>query len=294
MNNMSSIDFYKAIQIAAVESPEQNVYLLLDQAGLPGVYQELQKHSVPRVALFEDTTEKSALAVAPVLILAAEHGMLIAKKRLYHWLSKYASDTFSTIFIISPLPIEAMKIRLSLRLEAELSEKRSAIFRYYDSRILMALTSIFDEVERAAFFGLGSAWIYPDRSGQLETIRTVFNLDDKFVAPLKLHANQEFAFLEASEVDQVLDLLRTVIPRKMREFSVPEQFFLVKDLVSKAKFEGVESILGYSIFCSIFLRGGSNVLDSPLWIDVMKELKSGAGDMTRLDDLIEDLFLELV
>lgn len=294
MNNMSSIDFYKAIQIAAVESPEQNVYLLLDQAGLPGVYQELQKHSVPRVALFEDTTGKSALAVAPVLILAAEHGMLIAKKRLYHWLSKYASDTFSTIFIISPLPIEAMKIRLSLRLEAELSEKMSVIFRYYDSRILMALTSIFDEVERAAFFGLGSAWIYPDRSGQLETIRTVFNLDDKFFAPLKLHANQEFAFLEASEIDQVLDLLRTVIPRKMREFSVPEQFFLVKDLVSKAKFEGVESILGCSIFCSIFLRGGSKVLDSPLWIDVMKELKSGAGDMTRLDDLIEDLFLERV
>lgn len=294
MNNISSIDFCKAIQSAAVDSPEQNVYLLLDQAGLPGVYRELQRHSVPRVTLFDDTREKSAVAVAPVLILAAERGMLKAKKRLYHWLSEYASDTSSTIIIVSPLPIEAMKIRLSLRLEAELSEKMSAIFRFYDSRVLAALTSIFDEVEREAFLGLASAWIYPDRSGQLQTTRTKFNFDDKFVAPLKLHTGQEFAFLEASEVDQVLDLLRTVIPRKMRGFSVPEQFSLVKNLMSKAKSEGIDSILGCSIFCSIFLRASSNVLDSPLWIDIMKELKGGAKDMTRLDDLIENLLLERV
>jgi len=148
MNNIFPIDFCKAIQSAAVDSPEQNVYLLLDQAGLPGVYQELQKHSVPRVTLFDDTTEKSAVAVAPVLILAAEHGVLIAKKRLFHWLSEYASDTSSTIILVSPLPIETMKIRLSLRLEAELSEKMSAIFRFYDPRVLTALTSIFDDVER--------------------------------------------------------------------------------------------------------------------------------------------------
>ncbi|MCC2961884.1 DUF4123 domain-containing protein [Massilia sp. IC2-278] len=294
MNNISSIDFCNAIQSAAVDSPDQNVYLLLDQAGLPGVYQELQKHSVPRVTLFDDTTEKSALAVAPVLILAAERGVLIAKKRLLHWLSRHASDTSSAIFLVSPLPVEVMRMRLSLRLEAELSEEASAIFRFYDSRILTALISILDEVEREAFLGVASTWVYPERSGQLKTTRIKFNLDDAFVAPLKLHANQEFAFVEASEVDQVLDLLRTVIPRKMKECSVPEQFFRVKDLVSKAKFEGIESVLGCSIFCSILLRGGSKVLDSPLWIDIMKELKSGARDMTRLDDLIEDLFLRCV
>ena len=294
MNNISSIDFCNTIQSAAVDSSDRNVYLLLDQAGLPGAYQELQKHSTPRLTLFDDTTEKSAVAVAPVLILAAERGVLIAKKRLLHWLSEYASDTSSTVFLVSPLPIEVMRMRLSLRLEVELSEEASAIFRYYDPRILTALTSILDKVEREAFLGLASAWIYPDRSGQLKTTETTFNLDDAFVSPLKLHENQEFAFLEASEVDQVLDLLRTVIPRKMREFSVTEQFFRVKDLVSKAKFEGVESILGCSIFCSLFLRGSSKVSDSPLWIDIMTELKNGARDMARLDDLIEELLLGCV
>jgi len=141
---------------------------------------------------------------------------------------------------------------------------------------------------------LGKCLDLPRSIGSTGNNQNKVQSDDEFVAPLKLQANQEFAFLEVSEVDQVLDLLRTVIPRKMREFSVSEQFFLVKDLVSKAKLAGIDSTLGCSIFCSIFLRGGSKVLDSPSWIDIMKELKSGAGDMTRLNDLMEDLFLECI
>lgn len=290
MNKTPYINFQSAVENAAIDSPDQNVYLLIDQAGLPGFSCELQMHSVPRVMLFDDTKEKSAVAATPVLILAAAHGVIIARKRLFNWLSEYASDAFSTVAIVSPLTIGAMRRRLSARLQVELSEKVEAIFRFYDPRILATLINILDTVERDIFLGLASNWIYPNRSGHLESIKTTFYPDDAFKAPLKLRANQEFAFLEASEVDQVLDLLRTVTPRRMAEFSGPEKYSLVKDLICKAKHEGINSILGYSIFSSIFLSGGSKFLDSPLWSEIMNELQNGTRDVARLDNLIDDLF----
>lgn len=292
MKNMPYTNFLAAVESAIAGSPGQNVYLLLDQAGIPSVARELRKYPTPRVSLFEGTKDRAASDVGPVLVLIAENGNRIAAKSLFLWLSKYAGDTSSTIIIVSPLTINMIHIRLSARLKVKLSEEMDALFRFYDPRVLAALPIILGEHEKEVFFGLASCWIYPNRSGGLETLTTTFRVDDDFNAPLALSSQQEFAFIAASEIDQVLDLLRTILPLKMAEISVSEQYHSVKKIICDAQLVGITSTLGCAIFAGMFIKGGSKMADSPVVAEVIKELQSEKSDILKLNDLIDSVFLE--
>ena len=289
---MSHMNLLAIVESAINDSPGQNVYFLLDQAGLPGVARELRKYSALQVKLFDDTKEQAAADVGPVLLLAAGNDTRLAVKGLFRWLDKYAGDAFSIIVMVSPLPFDAMRKRLSARLKIKLSEEMEAIFRFYDPRILASLISILSEPERDIFLGVASRWVYPNRSGGVDIINTRLQENDDFKEPFSISSQQEFKLLEASEVDQVLNLLRTIMPSKMAEFSVSEKYHLVKDLMCRAQTDGIESILGCAIFASIFIKGGSRVASSSLMQDVVKELRNTESDILKLNDLIDAVLLE--
>jgi len=78
----------------------------------------------------------------------------------------------------------------------------------------------------------------------------------------------------------------------MAEFSMSEQYHMVKKWMGKAQLAGIESILGYAIFAGMFIKGGSKTANSPVVAEVIKELRSENGDISKLNDLIDSVFLE--
>jgi len=183
-------------------------------------------------------------------------------------------------------------MRLSARLDVRLSEGIAALLRFYDPRVFEALINVLDDADAKRFLCVASGWMYPNRLGRLELLKTYFQTNDDFSPPLALSSEQEFALLEASEIDQVMDLLRTIVPSKMADLSGSEQYCLVSDLMTRAQLEGVRSVLACSIFVGVFLKNGHEVADSPIWPGFINELRKDVPDIKVLNDLIDDLSSE--
>lgn len=289
MKNKSYIDFRSAAGASLDNHPRSNLYLLLDHAALPGLARKLHSQSMNWRTLFDGAKEESAIAAAPILVLIACEGQIRATRRFFQWVAENASDTSSAIMISSPLPLDVMKKRLEARLDVELSEGISAMLRFYDPRVLEILAKVLKPTESEVFLGLADSWIYPNRAGEFVTVSAKVSDVDEFEPPLQLDQVQESTLLEASEIDQVLDLLRTTIPSKMAEFSVRHQYVHTLNMVEKAKLDGIGSVLGYSIYAAIAFVRGMNVTASSGWQNLVVELRGGNFDVSKFDEIVEHL-----
>jgi hypothetical protein len=276
------IDFRSIAEDSLAAYPTSNFYFLLDHGGLPGLHRQLLRSPVEWVSLFDFTKEESALAVAPILILAAANGILRAPRSLFEWIERKGTYTSTTIMLTSPLDIGTMKNRLVTRLDVRLSENMEAMLRFFDPRVLESLIRVLSAEQVNQFFSVAQAWAYMDRAGIPKKIAAAFGEHELLSAPMMLDQKQEFALLEASEVDQVLDLLRSNLPELMEKLSLPDQYILINRQLVTAKQEGLDSVLEFAIYAMTILSKGEAIKNGQGWRSFLAKLKRDDYDFAQL------------
>lgn len=281
------IDFRLAAEESLVAHPTSNLYFLLDHSGLPDLHSQLKKTSLKWKSLFDCTPEASALHAAPILILAGSKGHLQMPRVLCEWIGRNGTYTSTVLMLLSPLQLEPLVRRLEARLEVKLSEDIDAMLRFFDPRVFESLTKILDAEQASNFFSSAEAWQYVDRTGRLVWIASSFDANDKFLAPLVLTQQQESELLDASEVDQVLDLLRSNLSTVLAELPPSVQYGFVSQKIETARKIGICSIYKLAIYIAIPLIKGAKFIESPCWQRFLMKLKQDDLQLT------EDIFYEL-
>ncbi|SFC29775.1 protein of unknown function [Massilia yuzhufengensis] len=266
----------------------ENTYLLLDHGGLPGLINQLSRCNAQWTSLLHSTAEQSALTAAPILVLASEEGRSLVTQRFVDWLVLNGAYTSTVIILSSPLELGCMRESLVARLDAKLSEDVDAMLRFFDPRILENLTKVLTVEQADYFFCPAARWRYVNRDGEIREIRSNFSSQERIALPLILNQAQEIALLEASEVDQILDLLRSNYPRITATLSLPMQHDLVKQKISMARQDGLNSVLKIAIYIAIPLIEGEKFTEGSNWHCFLEKLRQENFDSSELFTLDEE------
>jgi len=273
----SCLDLSRVAEDFLLAYPKSNHYFLLDHGGLPGLFRELLKSRVTWVNLFECSNEKSALEVAPILVLVCAENRVMASRSLLEWIAKNGTFSSSIIIFASPLGVNDIRARLSSRLDVRISGGMDAMLRFFDPRVLESLVKILSEDQKKEFLGLAESWRYVDRAGNLNEISVTFNARENFPIPFVISQQQEFALLEASEIDQVLDLLRSNFPRYLASIKQSEQYAFVRRQIDSARQFGFESVLQFSLYAAGLLLEGEGFVESPLYPAFLDEVRKNSS-----------------
>lgn len=272
------IDFRAvALELLAAQ-PTSNLYFLLDHAGLPGLHRQLLRSSLEWSSLFDCSKEANAEEVAPFLVLAGSEGQLRMFRALLKWIGEHGTYSSSVALLTSPLNMETLRNRLAARLDVRLSGNMEAMLRFFDPRVLESLLRILSGEQARTFFSPAEVWRYVDRAGNLVSVPTVFDPQEKFSAPLILSEKHEFALLEACEIDQVLDLLRANLPTSMATLPISDQAKFVSRSISTARQYGIDSIFKFSIYSAVSLSQGKIFINGPQGVQFLDALKQDDFD----------------
>jgi hypothetical protein len=284
------IDFRAVAEELLAAHPTSNLYFLLDHAGMPGLHRRLRDSSLPWASLFEGSNEENALQVAPFLVLAGSEGRLRMFRDLFKWIGEHGTYSSSVVMLTSPLDLATLHKRLAARLDLRLLENMEAMLRFFDPRVLESLLRILPTEQARTFFSPADSWRYVDRTGKLVSVTTAFDAQESFVAPLVLGQQQEFALLEACEIDQVLDLLRQNTPALMSTLSLADQSTFVGHAISTARQHGVDSVYKFSLYAAVSLSQGEEFVHGEQAVRFLANLKQddfGSSDKLKIFDLDE-------
>jgi hypothetical protein len=145
---------------------------------------------------------------------------------------------------------------------------------------LESLVAILPAERAKAFFSPAQLWKFVDRTGNLVSITTTFNAQENLPAPFILDQQQEFALLEASEIDQVIDLLRKNLPKLMAAVPMSDRPECVGRIIALAKREGVISIADLALCAAVFMMKGEAFMSDPNWLQLLNKIKQGDLDVT--------------
>lgn len=265
-------------EIIAAE-PGLNLYLLLDSGGLPGVQKQLSKNFIKWKSLFDCTRETSALSAAPILILVGANGNLLISRCFLDWLGEAGTYTSSVSILSSVLSTATLSERLVARLHVKISENMDAMLRFFDPRILESLTKVLTSKQADEFFSPVKIWRYLNRTGEMKRIDTNFSLIENISSPLIIGQNQEFALLEASEVDQVFALLMDNFPELLAPISKDRRLPLINESMVFAKEGGIDSIAKLSIYIAMILSSEGNENETSR-LELVQRLKSDHFDLS--------------
>lgn len=281
------IDFRAVAEELHAAHPTSNLYFLLDHAGMPGLHRRLRDSAVPWSSLFDGSNEANALQVAPFLVLAGSEGRLRMFRDLFMWIGEHGTYSSSVVMLTSPLDLATLCKRLAPRLDLRLSENMEAMLRFFDPRVLESLLRILPTEQAQMFFSPAESWRYVDRTGKLVSVTTAFDAQDNFVAPLVLGQQQEFALLDACEIDQVLDLLRQNTPALMSTLSLADQSTFVDRAISTARQHGVNSVYKFSLYAAVSLSQGESFVDGEQGARFLEYLKQDDFDSSEKLDTFD-------
>lgn len=254
--------------------PENYLYCLADHAGMPGLLGELDSAKLSWVSLFEGSSERNALQVAPLLFALNEE----ANKQHSHflrWLSEHGTYTSSMLLLSSPLNTADLQRRLTLRLNARVSGQMDVMLRYFDPRTFEGLLSVLTPHERADFLNVADCWWYFDRSGREVVWPASSESVERFSSPLVLSEAQEFGMLDASEPDQVAQQLTTMMPDHYRRIALPQRHAFLSRHMAEAKTAGIVSTNELVLYCGLALLYGEEFARQPAWQLVLERVRSG-------------------
>jgi hypothetical protein len=276
------IDLRAVAQESLADRPESNFYLLLDHGGLPGLHRQLEKSSAEWVSLFDCTNEANALVVAPILILIGSNGKLQMSRSLFEWIEKNGTYTSTVIMLSSPLQIESLRKRLTVRLDVRISENMKAMLRFFDPRIFEGLMQVLGHEQLATFLAPAEKWWYVDRAGKLMSVDTTFNVVDELALPLVLSAKQEFDLIDASDSDRVLASLRENVPDLIQKQPLSAQYDFVATNLQVARNAGLTSLADFVLYNIVVLIKGLDFIRSETWSSLMDEVASKSADFMKL------------
>lgn len=269
-------------------SAEHQLYALVDHSGMPGLIKALASAGQPWVSLFHGSNEENALSVAPILVALNIQTVTTTTNPLLDWLCERSTYASSLLLLASPLMLDELTPRLTARLDAKLPDNVNVMLRYFDTRVFAALISVLDDAQKTEFLSPASQWWYMDRRGALQTIAATFALQDTFVAPLKLNSNQQNSLIDASEPDQIAELLQDAVPNEYDEIPYPNRFDFITRHTQIADSFGIKATHEKSFYCALALINGEDFASQPAWRDGLNEVQVGTITLQRLAQQIEE------
>lgn len=249
------IDFRKITTELLESQPRENIFLLLDHGGLPGLSQQLRNCSAEWMSLFDGTKEESVLVVAPILLLAANGGKIRLYRLVFDWLRQHGTYSSSVMILVSPLDLAYLASQLGARLHITLAGGVEAMLRFFDPRVFESLLDILTQEQVEDFLGGVSSWYYVDRAGRIAQAREKYREVKVLSKSISLSQEQENLLLESSEIDQILASLRSSVPDRFFEIPCESQYDFVLESVIEARKERLGSVLQMSLYAMIRLFG---------------------------------------
>lgn len=257
------------------------LYALVDHAGLPGLVQLLKAKRCRWVSLFEGTRDESALAVAPLLIMIDSEALAFRTKPLLNWIIEHGRYASSVSFLRSPLPMQELARRLSLRLDVMLPGDMELILRFFDGRVLESLLLSLAPVQKAAFLNVAHHWWYLNRAGEVVSVPAHFAEVDSIEVPLVLNAPQEEQMLTACEPDQIAASLLSCVPNEYQALPPQRRHKYILENVSRGRTLKLSNVYDLSLYCSLALLYGSVFFEHPAWQVALSDVKNGKLTLTE-------------
>jgi hypothetical protein len=240
------------------------LYGLIDHAGLPGLAARLTESASEWMSLF-DSEDPDTLSVAPLLFRIGTGQDGIQQRRLVRWLVQQGTYASSIVLMASPLPLQPLAHRLTERLAAVLPENMDILLRFFDPRIFEQLMVVLSPEQKQAFLSVAQHWWFVDRRGHLQEVAATFCAEDDFTPPLALSAVQESALLDASEPDQVAQLLQTGAPDDYETLRPGERHDFILRHIAAARGIGIKATHELSLYCALALLHGERFAAQRSW-----------------------------
>lgn len=271
---------YQACQAHCGPANDRFLYGLIDHAGLPGLAARLTESSSEWTSLF-DSEDPDILSVAPLLfrIGTGQDGM--QQRRMVRWLVQQGTYTSSIVLMASPLALQPLADRLMARLDAVLPENMDILLRFFDPRVFEQLMVVLTAEQKQTFLSVAERWWFVDRRGLLKDVDATFCATDHFVAPLALNTVQESALIDASEPDQVAQLLQSGAPIDYETLQQCDRHdFILRHLAAARRF-GVEATHELSLYCALALLYGENFAAERDWQAALQEVMQKKVSLTQ-------------
>ncbi len=285
MLNQQSI--YLAYQKHATSDSSDFLYGLADHAGMPGLASKLTQAKAEWVSLFDGSGEESALSVAPLLFRIEVDQSGIQHRGLVNWIGEHGSYSSSLLLLASPLPLPELARRLTVRLDAVLPQNMDIMLRFFDPRIFEQLMQVFSAEQKHTFLSVADGWWFADRRGQLQEVSAVFSEADPFEAPLMLSIAQEHALLDASEADQVANLLQSTVQDEYLTLPPPIRYDFIVRHMTAARLLGIEATHELALYCALALLQGEQFATQKRWPAALQEVQSGKLSLAQAAEQIE-------
>jgi hypothetical protein len=227
----------------AAESHGDHGYWLLDRSALPLRWLSEKLNCQLWVDVLRGREAADRTAPTPVLIEASLDGQPDNRFTRFanevHGVAAYAN---AVSFLTSPLKIDALQAALRSRARIELPQKLEVVLRYFDTRTLPLLPTLFTPMQYAAFVKDVTTWHYLDRRGELLCLPPApLQQAGQLVAqaPWILDDAQEAMLIDDGLTDAAIDHLITQGLGDLLDLSPPEQFDKVDPVVMRARRQGV-------------------------------------------------------
>lgn len=189
------------------------------------------------ICLFGDLRAEAELA-SPWLVEVATGGENEVLEKTV-WLAHRHS---AVTWISSPLAAPELALQLRRRTEARLPDGDLVLLRFFDPRVLEALSQVLQDDEHRTFFDVGAAWCARSRLGSLLTIRAerASSRPREFRTPLQLSQEQFSRLLKAAEIDTVMPELVQRISERFLAMSPTERVTFTQHWLARADELGIE------------------------------------------------------
>jgi hypothetical protein len=273
---------------ARCQGSEQNLYLLADHAGLPGLSRKLRENGIKWANLFGDDKRPALTEASPLLFEIAFSNGRPAKRRLLQWLDDNGRDSSSLLLISSPLSFQSLLEGLARRCDGVLSEGEAIVMRFFDTRVFPQLLDVMTEDERRIWLGIASGWWYVDRDGSTVHVSSECQPEDSCVAPMMVADSQMSRLLDASEIDQVAYLLESNVPEQFGSTSRAERYRLIQEKLVMAKELGLSSLTDKTLYCGLAFLHGADFEAQPQWQSVLSRVKTGELSLTLAAESVDE------
>lgn len=153
--------------------------------------------------------------------------------------------------------------------------------RFFDPRIFEQLVQVLGPDQRAAFLGVAHDWWFIDRRGQLQYVNAGFSEVDLLDLPLILNREQEHALLDASEPDQVANMLKERMPEAYEKLPAPERHDFFVRHMNAARNYGIHATHELCLYCGLAFLYGENFAAEEEWRPALDKVRAGNLNLTQ-------------
>lgn len=267
-------DFYGLLTQHAGPREDTFLYALVDHAGMPGLSKKLTEAKLNWSNLLGDEKE-STLPAAPLLFPIRAHESNQRQDNLLDWMGKRGTYTSSMLLLMSPLPMQTLAQRLAERLDIMLPDNMEVTLRFFDPRIFEQVMQVLAPQQKAAFLSVAHCWWFVDRRGQLQHVDAVFSETDPLASPLRLTQEQEHALVDASEPDQIAQMLGERMPDAYRNLPLPERYDFFVRHMNAARRLGIQTTHELSLYCALALLHGEDFAAQEQWQAALQDVQAG-------------------